>query len=325
MFTSCPNLQEIDINATAKNWSSYTCAGVPEECYLVYPIGVGGTELGITYSTGGNILFFKGGEFYNLHEDLKWAVTDFIDLGLPSKTMWNLYNVGSIHPEYHGNYYAWAEAGDKSDYTWTNYSQDVSNLKDFNFGYWNGNSALEMDAGVNVYSLSYDESLYGAGVPTKADFTELVNNCTLTEATVNGVKGIQFTSKNNSKCIFLPYAGSCYDGKTPADGTASYYWTSTSYDSQKAYAINVKSGKATSTTCQKRTGLPYRCVARYVRKLRGDEYPLSNSGNFYIDGISNATVQTSADNAIYTLQGVKVEGKPQPGIYVKNGRKVVVK
>ena len=48
-------------------------------------------------------------------------------------------------------------------------------------------------------------------------------------------------------------------------------------------------------------------------------------GQFAVDGISNANVQVPADGAIYTLQGIKVEGKPQPGIYVKNGRKIVVK
>ena len=321
MLSYCNELNEIDINVTAKYWNNNACYRVPEGCYLVYPIGLSESELGIT-PYNDYYLKFKGGVFLDLLDALPWAVTDFIDLGLPSKTMWNLYNVGSMHPEYHGKYYAWSEIDSKSDYTWANYSQDVSNLQNYNFGYWNGNQ--NFGYGVNVHNnLSYDNSLYNAGVPTKADFTELINNCTMTETTVSGVKGVLFTSKKNGKTIFLPYAGSCYDGKTPADGTASYYWTSTSSDSQKAYSVSVKSGKATSTTCQKRTGLPYRSVAHYVREL--DPYEYSNSGNFYIDGISNTKVQAPADNAIYTLQGVKVEGTPQRGIYVKNGRKIVVK
>ncbi len=325
MFSGCTLLDEIDINATAKYWSSNTCVGVPDDCYLVYPIGVTESELGITYTgVSDEVLHFKGGEFEALKEDLLWAVTDFIDLGLPSKTFWNDENVGSIRPQYHGKYYAWGENRSKNDYTWANYSQSlVSNLKEYNFGYWNGNRLLMY----NYYtSLSYDNDLYGSGIPTKAEFTELVNNCTLTETTIHGVKGVKFTSKNNGKFIFLPYAGSCYDGKTPDDGTSSYYWTSTSYNSDKAYAISLANGKVTSTTCQKRTGLPYRSVARYERELQDDEmYWNIYFGNSYIDGISNVNVQSPADGNIYTLQGVKVEGKPQPGIYVKNGRKVVVK
>ena len=165
---------------------------------------------------------------------------------------------------------------------------------------------------------------YKCGIPTKAEFTELVNNCTQTEYTLNGVKGVLFKSKKNGKSIFLPYAGSCYDGKTPANGTASYYWTSTTYNSDKAYAVSLTNGKLTSTTCQKRTGLPYRAVARYERTLEDDE-DWSNSGNFAVDGIKDIRSMTPADNAIYNLQGVKMEGKPKPGIYVKNGRKFIVK
>ena len=81
----------------------------------------------------------------------------------------------------------------------------------------------------------------------------------------------------------------------------------------------------TSTQCQKRTGLPIRAIARFMYQTYEIYWTSSNSGNFYIDGISNVKGQTSTDNTIYTLQGVKVECKPQPGIYVKNGRKVVVK
>ena len=333
MISSCDHLDEIDINATAKYLNAKAFKYNNNDIYLVYPVGVSDSELGITYSDDEQTLNFKGGKFYNLMYDRLWAVTDFIDLGLPSKTMWNLYNVGSMHPEYHGKYYAWSEKKDKSDYTWSNYSQSASNFQNYSFGYWNGNPNILhyldfFEPDEYGLTLSYDYDIYANGIPTKADFTELINNCTMKETTVSGVKGVLFTSKKNGKTIFLPYSGSCYDGKTPADGTASYYWTSTSSDSQKAYAVSVKSGKATSTTCQKRTGLPYRTVARYKRELYWYENPElsgANSGNFYIDGISNTKVQAPADNAIYTLQGVKVEGTPQRGIYVKNGRKIVVK
>ncbi len=167
---------------------------------------------------------------------------------------------------------------------------------------------------------------YNVGIPTKDEFTELVNNCTLAEATVNGMKGVRFTSKKNSKSIFLPYSGSYYDSSTPESGTATYYWTSTNVSSQKAYAAGLANGKLTATQCQKRTGMPYRAIARYEGVLEDWEIPVySNSSNFAVDGISNIKSQTPTDGNIYTLQGVKVEGKPQPGIYVKNGRKVVVK
>ena len=41
-------------------------------------------------------------------------------------------------------------------------------------------------------------------------------------------------------------------------------------------------------------------------------------------GISSVDAETVSDNSIYTLQGVKV-AQPQKGIYVKNGKKVIIK
>ncbi len=41
-------------------------------------------------------------------------------------------------------------------------------------------------------------------------------------------------------------------------------------------------------------------------------------------GIHTTTINTSTDDAIYTLQGIKVEGTPRRGVYIKGGRKVVL-
>lgn len=53
------------------------------------------------------------------------------------------------------------------------------------------------------------------------------------------------------------------------------------------------------------------------------------AANFFaLDGsttaIKNVETAQTADNAYYTLQGVKVE-RPAKGIYIKNGKKVVIK
>ena len=100
------------------------------------------------------------------------------------------------------------------------------------------------------------------------------------------------------------------------------------YDTNRINTVALKNGKLTYTQTQLRTGLPIRLCAYLVETVYLDLYGDlmdSNSGQFTVDGISNIKSQTPNDDAIYTLQGVKVEGKPQPGIYVRNGRKVVVK
>ena len=118
----------------------------------------------------------------------------------------------------------------------------------------------------------------------------------------------------------MPYTGSHYDSSTPASGTATYYWTYESYNSEKAYAGKLSGGKMTITQCQKRTGLPVRLCG----EPSGWWYS-SNSGNFEVDGIRNVGTSQVDDSPVYNLQGVKVEGALKPGVYIKNGRKFVVK
>ena len=220
-----------------------------------------------------------------------------------------------------GSYFAWGEKKEKRKYTWDNYS--YPSTSDINYGYSNRVSDGYI---FGEETLLRNDKLYTVGIPTYTEFKELVDNCTMKEQTIGGTKGILFTSKKNSVTLFLPYTGSYYDDSTPTDGTATYYWTSTKVDSKKAYAAMLKDGKVTYSQCQKRTGMPMRAIARYERAYDPSEDDWwSNSGNFAVDGINNIKSQIPNDGAIYTLQGVKVEGKPQPGIYVRNGRKFVVK
>ena len=46
---------------------------------------------------------------------------DYVDLGLPSGTLWATCNVGASKPEGYGNYYAWGETKTKTTYNWDTY------------------------------------------------------------------------------------------------------------------------------------------------------------------------------------------------------------
>ena len=74
-------------------------------------------------------------------------------------------------------------------------------------------------------------------------------------------------------------------------------------------------------------------------KVDGNDIQVNTEGN-YVFTVNKATTVVitkstgtginsinaeNADNAIYTLQGVKVNGKAAKGLYIKNGKKVVVK
>ena len=43
---------------------------------------------------------------------------DYVDLGLPSGTLWATCNIGAASPEEYGDYFAWGETEPKATYNW---------------------------------------------------------------------------------------------------------------------------------------------------------------------------------------------------------------
>jgi len=66
---------------------------------------------------GGN-----NGNTYNGHE--------YVDLGLPSGTLWATCNVGATTPEGYGDYFAWGETTPKETYNWMTYKWGSGNESD---------------------------------------------------------------------------------------------------------------------------------------------------------------------------------------------------
>lgn len=46
---------------------------------------------------------------------------EYVDLGLPSGTLWATYNVGATSPYEKGDYFAWGEVEPREDFSWENY------------------------------------------------------------------------------------------------------------------------------------------------------------------------------------------------------------
>ncbi len=46
---------------------------------------------------------------------------EYVDLGLPSGTLWATCNVGASSPYEAGSYFAWGETTPKQDYSWNSY------------------------------------------------------------------------------------------------------------------------------------------------------------------------------------------------------------
>ena len=266
--------------------------------------------------------------------DSQWN-SDAVDLGLSVK--WASCNFGADSETELGDMYAWGEVTTKNDYTWANYV------------YANGTSSSVQNIGSDISNTEYDvvfvsESLNGDELwrmPTGTEIQELKSKCTFKATTKNGVKGVTVTGPNGNS-IFMPYGGCMYEGQVVGKGTACYYWSSTLYSTKtKAYNLKVSSSTATYTTSYRRTGMYIRPVCGegsgsgvvdpdpgYVGPGPGPILPdpyFANQSLFDTDGIETVGASSVSED-IYTLSGVKVDAENlKPGVYVRNGKKFVVR
>ena len=152
---------------------------------------------------------------------------EYVDLGLPSGTLWATCNVGASSPEEYGDYFAWGETKPKSDYSWSTYKwcngTDRTLTKyciDSSFGTSDGMTELVPadDAATANWGCEWQ-------MPSNDQILELRLNTTSTFTTQNGVKGRLLTSEINGKSIFLPAAGGYFGTSLDDVGSCGYYWS----------------------------------------------------------------------------------------------------
>ena len=168
----------------------------------------------------------------------------YVDLGLSVK--WATCNVGANSPEEYGDYFAWGETKPKDYYDWSMYKwcNQGSNTTLTKY-------RIDSDYGTvdnkTVLDLADDAAHANWGgawrMPTLGEQKELVNNCTWTWTTQNGVNGYLVTSKTNGNSIFLPAAGSRGDSDLYNAGSYGIFWSSSlyPYDSFNAYDLGFSS------------------------------------------------------------------------------------
>lgn len=158
---------------------------------------------------------------------------DYVDLGLPSGTMWATCNVGADSPDQYGDYFAWGETEPKTTYNWSTYlysNGDYNQLTKYcshsDFGY-NGftdnlKTLLPSDDAATV---NWGE---GWSTPTYKQWVELLTKCCYSWTTINGVKGCVFMARNGHS-IFLPAGDRRFDeeGRSRDVGEIGSYWSST--------------------------------------------------------------------------------------------------
>ncbi|MBO5706766.1 MAG: hypothetical protein J6S05_07215 [Bacteroidaceae bacterium] len=172
---------------------------------------------------------------FNLPDTPHQRVYKFVDLGLPSGTLWADRNVGADSPEASGDYFAWGETTSKIDYNWNTYKWSEGSTK-FPTKYC-GHSSFDAD-NKTVLDLEDDAAYVNMGtdwrMPTYEELCELYYECTWTWTTLNGTNGYTLTG-HNGKSIFLPAAGYCMNSNFYDKDVLCCYWSSSLYGVGEPY------------------------------------------------------------------------------------------
>lgn len=186
-------------------------------------------------------------------EDLKGSIggggttpspVEYVDLGLPSGLKWAKCNLGASKPSDYGDLYAWGETAPKAVYDWTTYKwmqagkSDEKHITKYTYadgetgGIWYDSSGTFIGDGKTVLDAADDAATANLGspwrMPTIGEIQELIDNCTWTWTTQDGVKGHQVDGPNGN-AIFLPAAGLRLDSGFHFAGGQGNYWSSSLY------------------------------------------------------------------------------------------------
>ncbi len=178
---------------------------------------------------------------------------EYVDLGLPSGTLWAKCNVGATAPEEYGDYFAWGETDPKTDYSWSTYKYGSSS--DQLTKYCNSSDYGKDGFTDNLVTLEASDDAATANwgsdwrMPTKTEMEELMTECTCswtTDYNGTGVAGYIVSGKaeGNTNSIFLPAASYRIGTEPPSSiGSFGYYWCSSlntgNYRNYAAWAIRI--------------------------------------------------------------------------------------
>ena len=204
-------------------------------------------------------------DFITLISNLAQNLPKFVDLGLPSGTLWAECNLGATQNDENGDYYAWGETETKTSFSWKNYKYckgTSTTLTKYctKSSYGNNkftDNLVELQGSDDPLSKKYG---YFYSIPTKEDWEELITKCSWTwfdnGALVKGPSG---------DVIYLPGAG-YQSGLNQYDNNSlnneGYYWSSTldKNSPDDAWFLYFSKGKPTQYDY-------YRCYGRSIRPV----------------------------------------------------------
>ena len=199
--------------------------------------------------------------FYNVFSDYdekfdkinkvisKFPSIEYVDLGLPSGTLWLTCNLGATTPTGIGNYYMWGSLSpnDKTNCNWSNTpfndGQDTQNDTVFNTATAGSKNIVLYQNRLNeAFDVIYHRTHGIAKLPTEEQINELISDTYTTRAWVTNyqgitVKGFTFTSKTNNNVLFIPAGGFRKGTSTNQKGKTMYVMSSNIDSSHKIITL----------------------------------------------------------------------------------------
>ena len=192
---------------------------------------------------------------------------EFVDLGLPSGTLWATMNVGASEATDAGLYFQWGDTSgytadqvgginDKKYFSWSDYKWSIDGSSSNFRKYTTKGDMLELEDDAAHVNMGGDWHM-----PTPAQFREFKDNTTNAWTTLDGVNGVKFTSKNG-KSIFIPAAGYAANGFVDENGNWGGIWAPMLGSNQTGSGLILGSAGAgtTSVLCIRSNGCPVRGV-----------------------------------------------------------------
>lgn len=187
---------------------------------------------------------------------------EWVDLGLPSGTLWATCNVGAENPEDYGDYFAWGETDPKEYYNWSTYKWCNGSWKTLtkyctNSDYGTVDNLTELDPEDDAAYVNWGPSWR---IPTPEQQAEL-HDCSWSIVERNGVEGRLVTGPNGNS-IFLPAAGYIWGDSVEYTVSSGNYWLRNLDSRTDYYATNI---------CFDKGYVPYyayRCIGRSIRAVR---------------------------------------------------------
>lgn len=177
---------------------------------VVTPVGGGDCVITATYEG-------KSQECaVHVTESLMMDGHEYVDLGLPSGTMWAACNIGADDELEGGTYFKWKREAF--------YELGEDSLKSLGIIDENNNLSSQYDYATELWGENW-------AMPTKTQMSELLSYCTTKEMEYKGQRGILFTSKKTSQTIFFPFP---FIESGVARG---YYWSKTWYENGYAHCF----------------------------------------------------------------------------------------